>query len=147
MIQEGQSDKDIQSVEAQNNKLVAKQNITAGGGCPGSGKGFFNALSSESKKKSNETADKKCPEIKNGQEVPCPGCKKKVRAIVPNHNKIYCSNPNCKLAAPYIKAKPDKSKSVSQVSNREIEAGSDNKIEQDLSPERTKAVAQTALRN
>ncbi len=43
---------------------------------------------------------KDCPEIKDGQRVRCPHCRKEVRAIVPDKESIYCSNKECKLAAP-----------------------------------------------
>ncbi len=46
-----------------------------------------------------------CPEVKNGQITKCPHCKKIVRAIVPNKEKIYCSNAKCKLAAPGLAGK------------------------------------------
>lgn len=43
---------------------------------------------------------KTCPEVKNGQRTTCPHCRKLVRAIVPSREKIFCSNGECKLAAP-----------------------------------------------
>lgn len=43
---------------------------------------------------------KDCPEVKNGQRVKCPHCQKEVNAIVPDRKTIYCSNKNCKMAAP-----------------------------------------------
>lgn len=104
MMADGASSQDIQHVESQNNKVIAGQNVTAGGGCPGSGKGLFGS-SSNSTKPTGETADKKCPEVKNGQSVKCPSCKETVKAIVPSKEKIYCSNIACKLAAPYLKSK------------------------------------------
>lgn len=44
-----------------------------------------------------------CPEVKDGDVVNCPGCKKKVKAIVPNKETIFCSNPDCKLAHASVK--------------------------------------------
>jgi hypothetical protein len=104
MMADGASSQDIRHVESQNSKVIAGQNVTAGGGCPGSGKGLFGS-SSNPTKQTGETADKKCPEVKNGQSVRCPGCKEIVKAIVPNKDKIYCSNAACKLAAPNLKSK------------------------------------------
>lgn len=46
--------------------------------------------------------NKACVEVKNGQVVKCPDCKKFVKAIVPNKETIYCSNPSCKLAHPKV---------------------------------------------
>jgi hypothetical protein len=103
MIAGGASARDMQQVESQNSKAIATQNVEAGGGCPGSGKGLFGS----SNNPSNGTeggADMKCPEVKNGQRVKCPGCKEMVKAIVPNKESIYCSNGACKLAAPHVKA-------------------------------------------
>jgi hypothetical protein len=59
---------------------------------------------------SNTNSGEKCPEIKNGQITRCPFCKNKVRAIVPNKETIYCSNPACPRAAPRMKGqeKPEK---------------------------------------
>ncbi|HET7060306.1 MAG TPA: hypothetical protein VFH99_03270 [Candidatus Saccharimonadales bacterium] len=51
---------------------------------------------------------KTCPEVKNGQITRCPHCKKTVKAIVPNKEKIYCSNSKCKLAAPNLTHKSEK---------------------------------------
>jgi len=49
--------------------------------------------------------DKVCQEIKDGQATTCPGCKQKVKAIVPNRSKVYCPDPKgyCKLAAPGVR--------------------------------------------
>lgn len=101
---DGASGHDIQQVESQNNKVIAGQNIKAGNGCPGARQGLFNS-SPDSTKSANKTAEKKCPEVKNGQSVKCPGCKEIVKAIVPSKEKIYCSNAACKLAAPHLKGK------------------------------------------
>lgn len=49
---------------------------------------------------STDAMDEDCPEIKDGDIVPCPSCKRKVRAIVPSREEIYCSNEDCKLALP-----------------------------------------------
>jgi hypothetical protein len=45
----------------------------------------------------------KCPEIKDGQITNCPHCKKRVKAIVPDRETIFCSNDECKLAAPGLR--------------------------------------------
>lgn len=46
---------------------------------------------------------KTCKEVKNGEVTCCPGCKNKVKAIVPNRSTIYCPNDFCKLAAPGVR--------------------------------------------
>jgi hypothetical protein len=43
---------------------------------------------------------KACKEVKDGEITNCPSCKNRVKAIVPNRSKIFCSNDLCKLAAP-----------------------------------------------
>lgn len=70
------------------------------GGCPGQIKlSIGDLLASESDHSSQEAyGGKSCPEIKDGQLVKCPGCKKMVKAVVIDRKDIYCSNPNCKLA-------------------------------------------------
>jgi hypothetical protein len=104
MMSEGQRAEEIHQVELQNNQVIAEQNVKAGGGCPGEHQGAFRT-NPESPQATNEAAHKKCPEIKNGQSVRCPGCKKQVKAIVPDPEKIYCNNPTCKLAAPHLKGR------------------------------------------
>jgi hypothetical protein len=89
MMHEGQRAEDIRAIETQNEQAIAGQNVTAGGGCPGEQRGAFEQATEASK--SGESADGNCPEIKNGQRVHCPGCKKQVQAIVPDKQKIYCS--------------------------------------------------------
>lgn len=49
--------------------------------------------------------NKACREIKDGQIVQCPHCKKTVKAIVPKEEKVYCSNTECKMAAPELARK------------------------------------------
>lgn len=44
-----------------------------------------------------------CKEVKDGETVKCPSCKKMVRAIVPSKEEIYCSNSDCDLAHPKLK--------------------------------------------
>lgn len=47
---------------------------------------------------------KDCVEVKDGQKVRCPECKQDVTAKVPEKGgKIYCTNPDCKLAHPSVR--------------------------------------------
>jgi len=52
---------------------------------------------------SSGDSENSCPEVKDGQETNCPYCKKRVKAIVKDREKIYCSNSRCEAAAPEIK--------------------------------------------
>jgi hypothetical protein len=61
--------------------------------------------SAEEQLKQNGYGNKVCIEVKNGQRVKCPDCKKVVKAIVPNKESIFCSNPSCKLAHHKVKQK------------------------------------------
>ena len=101
-LRAGGTVQELEQADVESSRVVAQQNVTAGGGCPGSGNGFFGSLTQKSEA-GQGSHEKKCKEVKDGQSVKCPGCKKQVHAIVPNRETIYCSNPKCNLAAPHLK--------------------------------------------
>lgn len=71
------------------------------GGCPGQIELAINGLGNNTDHSPQEAyGGKDCVEVKDGQTVRCPHCRKMVKAIVPNRKEIFCSNIKCKLAAP-----------------------------------------------
>lgn len=54
--------------------------------------------------KKGDKEEEDCVEVKDGQLVNCPYCKRKVRAIVPKgEDRIYCSNSGCDAAHSTVK--------------------------------------------
>lgn len=53
----------------------------------------------------NQAPEGECKEVKNGEVVNCPFCKKKVKAIVPSKEEIFCSNSDCTAAHSSVKKK------------------------------------------
>jgi hypothetical protein len=99
-----------------------KSGVEAGrsyGGCPGN---IDLGSGGDSKPFENKSFQEiyggACPEVKDGQWTTCPSCNKRVQAIVPDKETIYCANGDCKLAAPDLKAKKTK---VSNAASRIIE--------------------------
>jgi hypothetical protein len=135
-IQSGIHPEEIKSFEISNDRLVAHQNATAGAGCPGSSKGLFGSTE-EHADHDGEPGGEKCPEVRDGQNVRCPGCKKIVKAIVPNRETIFCSNPKCKLAAPNLKEHKVDSRSHQQTPKLKIRPDETSPI-----PERNEYLSQ-----
>lgn len=98
LLHEGVDSKTLQAIENQTNKIIAKENINVGTGCPGElGSLFKNQESSESNKEKKDEEVLKC--------VTCPLCGKKGVDAHIKHNKekkekkITCSS--CKKSKIY----------------------------------------------
>lgn len=90
---------------AQNSLTQAKQ-VARSSSCPSAMRESGTETSdSANENDPSQNDDAACKEVKNGDRVNCPFCKKKVSAIVPSKEEIFCSNGECTAAHPSVKKK------------------------------------------